>query len=271
MEDKLIGAGLVVLGGKDIIVKLLGPTASYLGQETKNMVQKCNVNIGRIFNRATKLLGNKIEQPGVVNPRILRHIINEGAFCEDELSAEYFGGVLASSRSEVSRDDRGTSIIALLSRLSTYQIRTHYIFYHILKNLFDNSGINIADSEGRNRLEIYIPFSVYLKAMDFGKNENMALLIEHAMFGLWKERLIEEFFRYGSKEYLKQVFAKVTEDGIIFQPTCLGAELFLWAYGKANLQTTDLLNPVNKFDVDSNIVIPLGYDKTKNYIYITGC
>lgn len=50
----ITGAGLAVLGSKDLLVKLLGPSADYLGGEIAGFVQKCNVNLDSVFVRATK-------------------------------------------------------------------------------------------------------------------------------------------------------------------------------------------------------------------------
>jgi hypothetical protein len=75
----------------------------------------------------------------------LKEILENGAWCEEELQVEYFGGVLASSRTGISRDDRGAYFTSLISRLSTYQLRSHYIFYHLFKKIFDGEDINIHD------------------------------------------------------------------------------------------------------------------------------
>lgn len=70
----------------------------------------------------------KLRRPGAVPPKVLKGIIGEAPFCDDELSAEYFGGVLASSRTGVSRNDRGAAFAALVGRLSAYEIRAHFFF-----------------------------------------------------------------------------------------------------------------------------------------------
>lgn len=259
MEDKLIGAGLVVLGGKDIIVKLLGPTAEYIGQETKNLVKKCNLNIGKIFNRATQLLGSKLEQPGVVNPRILKYIINEGAFCEDELSAEYFGGVLASSRSEVSRDDRGLTIISILSSLSTYQIRTHYIFYSIIGKLYKGREINIGLTEERRReMKVFIPLDVYSKCMGFSDKEDINIIMPHIIMGLLRLDLIEPDYAFGDQEIVKSFYSKADTAGIFFEPTIFGIELYLWAHGCSNLEPKYIINKDAQFEKSAVLDIPDG-------------
>lgn len=58
--------------GPYILNKLLGPTADYIGGEARGLVEKCNINLDRIFSIAVKRLGNKIAEPGLVSPRVLR-------------------------------------------------------------------------------------------------------------------------------------------------------------------------------------------------------
>jgi len=105
----LIGAGLTAFASKEILTKLLGQTADYIGGEIKNLVEKCNVNIGDIFIKAYRKLGTRVEEPGTVNPRVLKSVFDEGRFCEDDLVKEYFAGVLASSRTSDGKDDRGVT------------------------------------------------------------------------------------------------------------------------------------------------------------------
>jgi hypothetical protein len=57
-----------------------------------------------------------------VSPRVLGFLV-QASLCEDELFAEYYGGVLASARGPSGRDDRGASMMSLIGRLSTYQVR----------------------------------------------------------------------------------------------------------------------------------------------------
>ena len=76
------------LASKDTINKLLGPTADYLGELLQGQVQKRAENIGRIFTKAAKKLGSKIDEPGQVHPKLLKGLILDGSFCEDELTAE---------------------------------------------------------------------------------------------------------------------------------------------------------------------------------------
>ncbi len=169
------GTGLTVLGtalgSKDLVAKILGPTAEYLGAGMRDWTERRVKNLGRVFENAKERLGDKIDSPGAVPPKVLKGILEAAPFCDDELGAEYFGGVLASSRSEVGRDDRGAAFLALIERLSTYQIRSHYFFYTVIRVLYEGLTENLSVNEGRSRLKTFVPLEAYRFAMEFGDKE----------------------------------------------------------------------------------------------------
>lgn len=221
--------------GKDGLQKLLGPTADYMGQGLRDFAQKRIENIGRIFSKATNKLGDRIETQGEVPPRVLKAILDEGSFCDDELASEYFGGVLASSRTENGRDDRGARTAKVIESLSTYQLRSHYLIYSTIKNIFASRGLSF-NMNDRPKMKMFMPFSGYIPAMDFNTSEEpqISQIISHAFFGLHSENLIENAWRFGQKEHLVDIFSEASEGGIICQPSALGAELFLNAFGHSD-------------------------------------
>lgn len=235
------GVGLAVLGSRDLLNKLLGPSAEYVGGEVKGLVQKCNVNLDRIFVKAKDKLGSRLDAAGGVNPRILKHVIDEGRFCEDELTAEYYGGVLASSKSENGRDDRGVTLLATIKSLSVYQLRFHYVFYRLVNNLFKVAPANLADVNDCENLKLFIPLRVYEVAMDFQPCENSSAILAHIMFGLRRHDLIRESFAFGSSSHLQKDVHEVDTSGILVAPSLLGAELFLWALGIQGSSGRELL------------------------------
>src|SRR5882724_4943650 len=153
------GTGLTVLGtalgSARVVEKILGPTADYLGTGMRDWTERSVKNVGRVFEKAKRKLGDKIEAPGAVAPRVLKGILAEGPFCDDELAAEYFGGVLASSRTEDGRDDRGATFTALIGRLSTYQIRSRFFFYSIIRSVYAGLTENLGTPQGRLRLTTF--------------------------------------------------------------------------------------------------------------------
>lgn len=254
------GTGLTILGtalgGKDIVVKMLGPTADYLGEGMRDFTKKRIETMKAIFSNASKKLGSKLdEESGMVSPKVLKGIINEASYCADFLSVDYFGGVLASSRTGISRDDRGAYFNALISRLSSYQLRLHYIMYHTVKQLFNGDETNVALDQERSKLKVFIPVDTYINAMDFVDVEMKEItnIISHSIFGLVKEGLLDNFFQFGDMEYIGKTFPEATSAGMILQPSPLGIELFLWAYGKGQTQIHHYLKDSLTFDVDEKI------------------
>lgn len=228
--------------GKDGLQKLLGPTADYLGSEMQEFTKKRIETIGKIFKKAEEKLGDNIDNPGKVPPKVLKTVINDGSYFEDAVAVEYFGGILASSRSELGRDDRGARIAKILDGMSTYQIRSHYIIYSLIKKTFSNSGY-IFNMDERPKMQIFIPMRIYIESMQFDETELQAFreILSHVLFGLNSDGIIEDF-KFGQKKDIMKYFSGVIEDGIIVTPSVFGAELYLWGYGVGNQKLSYALN-----------------------------
>ena len=258
------GTGLGILGtligSRELIVKLLGPTADYLGEGLKTWTQKRSENLGRIFNNAIQKTGEKLNIEGQVPPRVLKGILDEGSFCDDPLTAEYFGGILAASRSGISRDDRGKTFIELLTRLSAYQIRAHFVFYQVVKNLYNGKELHFTLGEDRNKAQTFIPMPILAGSMGIEGEEGkkFAGILDHVIYGLQKEKLIEENFVYGNLNTIQKFFKSATDNGVIFTPSYPGVELFLWGYGRSDLDVNNFLEMENSFKIPNEISIVEG-------------
>ena len=242
-----LGTGLALYASKDLIVRLLGPTADYLGEDWKKtrapasrfrgLVQKQAENLGRIGLLAVKKLGDRIDSPGSVSPRAFKQVIEEGMYCEDALAAEYLGGVLASSRSGVPRDDRGAVLAALVGRLTVYQLRTHYIFYRELKRLWTDDPIEGTLKAALSKRGIVVPWEGYTLAMEFGEDEDPEILLAHSLIGLTREGLVE-WSRDGMpipfKEMREGHAASQLGEFVMF-PSPQGLELYMAAHGRLDL------------------------------------
>jgi len=250
---------LIVWGGAaaaatyhPIVQRVLGPTADYLGQALSTCTEKGAQNLGRIMHHAIKKLGTRIDREESVPPKVMKSLLLDAPFIEDELSAEYFGGVLASSRSGVSRDDRAATLMALLARLSTYQLRTHYIIYSEVKRQFNGSSLDVGEQVVRERTFVLIPLDAYIRAMDFTQDENVSPILDHAVFGLLAEDLIDtEQYACGSHEHVRAVFPAAESGGLYVGPSSRGAELFLWAHARADLDVSDFLDSSVRLEFDT--------------------
>jgi hypothetical protein len=151
MNEILVAIGGGLAGAK-VLEKFLGPTAEYLGEGMLTLVKKRAETFQRIFAKGEARLGDRINSPGAVPPRVLAGILNDGSYREDSVSIEYYGGVLASSRTPISRDDRAATFVNLVSRLSTYQLRLHYIIYGVMLKLYGGLGVGLGMEHDRNAL-----------------------------------------------------------------------------------------------------------------------
>lgn len=250
--------GLTILGGAiggaKVAEKVLGPTAEYIGDGLKTWTQRRVQNVANVFEIAAKLLGPKLDQPGAVPPKVLKEVIDQASSNDDRLAGEYFGGVLASSRTEVSRDDRGARFISLIGSLTSYQLRTHYLLYSGFKAAFNGTALNPLSSADRNKLKIFTSFIEYVGAMDFTEKESADALVSHAFFGLNRDGLIENFV-FGSVETVRSLVPNANEPGIAVIPTVSGFELFLWAHGLGEKSAREFFNVGTVFEVDTTIPV----------------
>ena len=263
------GTGLTILGttigSAKLLEKLLGPTAEYIGNNVRDYTEKGLNNLARIFNSAIRQSGESIHEHREVPPKVLKNVLNDGYFCEDELSSEYFGGVLASSRSSVRRDDRGAGFIALLGKLSTYQIRAHYVIYSYFKQLYDREQIEISVFRELRRNGVYIPAIEFGNAMDFASNEDPNIIIPHIGYGLTKEYLINSnWLMGGSSVFSEFLNTEKLYDGVFFVPSAFGIELFLWANGLGNFDFRDFLDPGLDIQLLKEVTLPNGAERLIN-------
>ncbi len=261
MSEELERIGLTIggiLASREALNKLLGPTAEYFGESTKELVQKSVQNIGRIFSIAWEKLGNKVNEKGKVNSRVLKNIWDEGKFVEDVFAAEYFGGLLASSRSADNQDDTALPYINMIKNMSSNQLYLHFIIYSIVARL----------PFGREKPEIKnfwdgLIISIPIKETIF-KNIKNPNYVKEAVLGLTNVGLLRKRYSF-STDSLKVEKALESKNGWIkVCPNEFGAELFLKVLGYKNLNA-DVITSVHvdsrisKFMKDS-FELPTGFD-----------
>lgn len=180
----MVDANLVVAGTAAVMLhKILGPAAAELGEDIRRMYKA----------GAEKLLAathRKIENPEdgkQANLRVTNDVLWHGACTDDEVCAEYFGGVLASCRSEDGKDDSNIQFSSVIKSLSSSQLRLHYVIYNVLnKSLVAKQvAMNVAqhsEIEGReiwlSALELFETHQVQLDT-DFTALHQQGLLSKY--------------------------------------------------------------------------------------------
>ena len=169
----------------------------------------------------------------------------KGSYADDVVAVEYFGGVLASSRTEVGRDDRGSRLSKIrLTTCQLYQIRSHYLIYSTISDLFSNSeySFDIRDQTGVKMQSYSFLSKGYYEAMAFTHQEwENPQILSHIFHGLAADGLIDIIWSFGSRETLKKDVSGVPSDGIVCAPSTQGAELLLWAFGHGDKKLDFLL------------------------------
>lgn len=142
MED-IITTAAVAAGGY-VGTKLFGTALASMGEDINKLYVKGR---DKIIEAATK----KVENPNdekKVNLRAARDVLWNGAITDDEVCAEYFGGMLAASRSDDGKDDGVVHYVDTIKAMSARQLELHYVIYNAWHELLrdSNKPINIAQS-----------------------------------------------------------------------------------------------------------------------------
>jgi hypothetical protein len=243
-------AGLIAYASKDMLAKLLGPTFDYLGEGLKFFVEKrCN-NVMSIFEKASKKLDDKINEDGIVSPRVLKHILGEGSFCEDNLTQEYFAGLLASSRTatdeNIHGDDKSLPYLSLVEQMSAQNILFHYaIYYSFVTKIFRENNINFFSG---NDVSKHIVCFQYATVVQMFGDSDFPVLMSDVCSHAYKEDIIQKY-SFGNfddskiiprNDLNKDIITPELESSVLrVCPTLFGLMLFL----KANAAPRGILWP----------------------------
>ena len=246
----------------ELLLKLLGPASEEAG---KYLQERVSIMRGKtaeqiVQNAATKL-GDKLESPGAVPLRVVKEVINEGSYNDNPIAIDYYGGVLASSRTEDVQDDRGAIIAKSIERLSTYEIRTHYLIYATIHQLLRGSKKSLLLPEYRDSMCMFIDIAEYNIAMGF-KNvdtKKRNIIMCASLFGLHTGGFLENV-GFGDTATLKKATGRLYPPGIIIKPSFHGAEIFLYAFGMGDVNVDDFLKTDFKYDIEG---IPKGFQNAQ--------
>ena len=229
--DPIVTAA-IAYAGKDGINKLLGPTFEYYGNGLKNIIESFNAkakkNIKNIFDKAIVKKGEKINEDGFVNPRILKEVILEGAFCDAEILQEYYSGILSHSRNLKGTDDN-IYFLKLLKGLSSREIKLHYIIYYkyVKENLGKDYNLHSEKSLTKRKVRISVKEMFILFGLEEQKDIN--ILTEIDIPALYNSGLLDRY--------------KFITDDLYFEfvISFSGMALFIQAIGNSDISVSTCL------------------------------
>jgi len=220
--------------------KVLGPTLDKLGQDFAGLYAKGRDKIIEVARKKTK----NIDDKGQTNFRVSKDVFWNGSFTDESICAEYFGGILASSRTSDGKDDAGIYYLDIIKSLSSDQLHLHYVIYNSLNKILagDSSKkeVNIGRSDEVQALPIWFPTIELILIL--------RLKIDTDLEALYRKGLIYEYAVDGQKRDGKSDlrYTKVV-------PTTLGVHLYMVAFNCLN-EWRDF--PKKDFGNFEDIVLP---------------
>lgn len=212
----------IILTGTSLAIanKLLGKTAEAISDDFAKLYAKGRDSILNVAIRKT----TNINDGRQTNLRVARDVFFNGSFTDEAICAEYFGGILASSRSADGKDDSGVYYIDIIKSLSSQQLLSHYITYRILNKLWlempkekKRPNVGIADE--------LQPYSVYFATMEL---EKFGLIIDRDFIALNNKGLISD--RFEAQQH------KLSDEKMLpyakIEPSMLGIQLYAVVHNK---------------------------------------
>src|SRR6266702_117638 len=245
-----IGAALVKAATTDgpssegettsLLKRLLLPPVDEFAEALRRSVAYRTRNFGRIVDKTDKKARMR-QGVGLVSQRVAYVLLEECALCDNELMAEYLGGLLAGSRSSDGRDDRAVSWCQIVKGMSWLQVRAHFILYREWA----------AQLKGRADLKLGMGDVRQMLRMDLELNEFLLILVDHsdidvngaiqdAILGLcWLGLIDESSYAIGNRS--SSIFMRDSpfEELLSIQPTIRGFELYGWAQGLPGLSVSE--------------------------------
>jgi hypothetical protein len=261
VPPELIGAA----GGGLILRKLFGGALDEVGETLRRWTEYKLRNVGRVVENAGTKLGDELGE-AEVPPRVGIRVLEESWYADEDVLVDYLGGVLASAWTPQGRDDRGAAFAALIARLSSYQLRSHYIWYTALRRALAGIEINLRDAGERQRLaRIYMPSASYFVAMAFSEGEDYEAIFSHCFHGLNDEGLAYGEAAGPYEHLANSIFGAgvpprarnaPVANGIVLGPTVRGVELYLWAHGKGTADIQTFLDPAEDWRFGAEVNVP---------------
>lgn len=231
---------------------LFGPATREFGEGIRRWSSYRAGNASRVIDHAIGRIGDQINEPGFVHPRVAAHVLEEGSWSDDELMQGYFGGVLAAARTPHGRDDRARKWSALVSTMSVYELRTHYLLYRSLREQRTGSPADFTQTEVLKANVVWLPLAEYGNAMQLGDDEPRPFeMAEQCLAGLDRAKLIIASWgalRAGHDILRLQPWED--GDGLVATPSFSGMELFAWAHGFASSSANTMLDPTLDFSTE---------------------
>jgi hypothetical protein len=234
----------------NLLTRLFGPSVDVLGEALARSVEYRTRNFGRIVQKANaKSQGSR---DGIVNTRVALVMLEEGSLCDDELMAEYLGGMLAGARTFNGKDDRAVSWIKIIAGLSSFQVRAHYLLYREWADrLNGRTDLKIGMGVAAFRATLDVEFNKFDQALNVDDSVSSGEATAHAILGLQAINLLGHNSVCGPRAEVAP--DSPFEEVLQVEPSIRGCELYGWAQGLPGLNASEFTSKARVFDSEPAI------------------
>ena len=184
-----------------LFMRVFGPSADEIGEALRRYTAYKLRNVGRIVENAdAKSNTNPIG--GMVNTRLAYVLLEEGSLCDDELMANYLGGILAGSRSPDGRDDRAIAWSGVITSLSSLQVRAHYLLYREWADRLHGVARKYMMQVHRKKIGMDFDLDEFVDVLVSDTDVGRVSAMTHSIYGLVRAGLLSD--RYWWDDRRKQ-------------------------------------------------------------------
>jgi hypothetical protein len=260
MPDPITGVGIAKAAARaassdanqvapGLVRRMLGPAADEIGEALRRYTSYRVGNVNRIVKSAERKSAGG-QDGKIVHPRVAHGILDDGSYCDDELMADYYGGILASARTPDGRDDRAVSWSSLISGMSALQIRAHYLLYREwAARISPDAGLNLGLSTQRARAQMDVELVEFSGLLRGDSELDVGSLLSDAIHGLLRAGLLDNEFSYGPRS---EPLTKNSpfENVVRVSPSPSGMELYGWAQGLPGLTSYEFPSMAQPFELE---------------------
>jgi hypothetical protein len=203
----------IALPGEWALEKAFGPALTEIGEDLKKLYAK-----GR--DKLVAAAFRKVQNPDdgkQANLRVTRDVLWNGAFTEDEVCAEYFGGILASSRTADGKDDETIQFVDVIKSLSARQLRLHYVIYYSLNKSFLAAGkpVNVGQGSELNTKQLWFAAIELEQTLNLRIETDLNILHRQGLLGEYKT----DNHKLSETQSLPYVMIRPTTYGVLLYAT----------------------------------------------------
>ena len=254
---------IAALGGLGVARRLFGASLDEIGESLRRVTAWKLRNVGRVVDAAERKSIN--QAPDSAPPlRASLAILEQATVAEDAIMADYLGGVLAAARAQGS--DEAVVWTALIGRMSSAELRLHYVLYAALREIVVGLDLNLGDADDRRKLRFFVPMEGE-RGLLASAGVAPFLAGGSTVFGTLREGLFDEGLRWaiGDRDAVLKAWPEAPGAGCVLTPSPQGILLFLWGMGAGHLgmnafrSSVELAAPLDQIRVPTAVFTSPGF------------